>query len=330
MLTEDGDPTRAPRARQTLLVDEGAGAPLAAAAGDVAAGGQGYSARTQVATIVSYHVMANAGLVRRLLIGEIAELDAPAEGLYTRVTPEFREWLDGARAGSPIIAAIPSSEPATRMVGPALWFRNDPEALISTAAAMAAMETADGVSLVAAVAMAGAIAACSHVMSGWDLILGVSEVAAAAISLYEPREHRYAAFDAARRLPDMLVALRPKIGADFYTIAGAAAQLGVPDGVIPAIASIVLAANPLKDPVKTIEDAANNGGVDAGALTGAMVGARVGLRRWPWRVPNETWFAEIGRRLVSRERELRDLPVPYAVEERMQSAVRMHPRDEIA
>jgi hypothetical protein len=48
-----------------------------------------------------------------------------------------------------------------------------------------------------------------------------------------------------------------------------------------------------------------------------MVGGRVGLKAWPWVVPNSTWFAEIGRRLVSSNRETRDIPVPYQVEERL-------------
>ncbi len=58
------------------------------------------------------------------------------------------------------------------------------------------------------------------------------------------------------------------------------------------------------------------------------MGARSGLLRWPWRVPNDTWFAEIGRRLVIRNRELRDLPVPQAVEERMTMMIRTDASEE--
>jgi hypothetical protein len=68
-----------------------------------------------------------------------------------------------------------------------------------------------------------------------------------------------------------------------------------------------------------------SGGSETGAVTGAIVGARSGLRLWPWRVANETWFAEIGRRLVTRYREVRDLPIPYAVEERTKLSPRRVP-----
>jgi hypothetical protein len=45
-------------------------------------------------------------------------------------------------------------------------------------------------------------------------------------------------------------------------------------------------------------------------------------------VHNDTWFAEIGRRLVSRHAEIRDLPIPYAVEERMLMAARTKASEE--
>jgi hypothetical protein len=56
-------------------------------------------------------------------------------------------------------------------------------------------------------------------------------------------------------------------------------------------------------------------------MVGAIVGARSGLRLWPWVIPNDIWFAEIGRRMVSRNQETRDLPVPYSVEERITSGL---------
>ncbi len=81
--------------------------------------------------------------------------------------------------------------------------------------------------------------------------------------------------------------------------------------------AIVLASCPTVEPYRLIEVAASTGGSEMASMVGAMVGARVGLRLWPWVVPNNTWFAEIGRRLVTGDRETRDIPVPYQVEERL-------------
>ena len=50
-------------------------------------------------------------------------------------------------------------------------------------------------------------------------------------------------------------------------------------------------------------------------MAGAIVGARVGPHRWPWRVVNDLWFAELGRRLANQDGRFEDLPDAYAVEE---------------
>ncbi|MGA7270739.1 MAG: hypothetical protein WB239_06680, partial [Acidimicrobiia bacterium] len=67
----------------------------------------------------------------------------------------------------------------------------------------------------------------------------------------------------------------------------------------------------------TIAQAAEAGGSDLAALVGAVVGARVGVRVWPWSIPNDTWFVAIGQRLIAGSRDLADLPVPFAVEQRL-------------
>jgi hypothetical protein len=66
-----------------------------------------------------------------------------------------------------------------------------------------------------------------------------------------------------------------------------------------------------------VEQAARIGGSVLGAAVGAIVGARIGIRAWPWAFANDTWFAEIGRRLVGGPDETRDLPIPYAVEQHL-------------
>jgi hypothetical protein len=71
-----------------------------------------------------------------------------------------------------------------------------------------------------------------------------------------------------------------------------------------------------------IEQAARVGGSTLGAVVGGVIGARVGIRAWPWAFANDTWFAEIGRRLVRGPKEVSDLPIPYAVEQHLISGER--------
>jgi hypothetical protein len=71
-----------------------------------------------------------------------------------------------------------------------------------------------------------------------------------------------------------------------------------------------------------VEQAARIGGSALGAVVGAIVGARSGIRAWPWAFANDTWFAEMGRRLVRGPAEVQDLPIPYAVEHHLMSGER--------
>ena len=89
-----------------------------------------------------------------------------------------------------------------------------------------------------------------------------------------------------------------------------------------ALAALLLAA-PMNEVYHSpVEQAARVGGSVLGAAVGAMVGARVGILAWPWAFANDTWFAEIGRRLVRGPDEIRDLPIPYAVEQHLMSGAR--------
>jgi hypothetical protein len=71
-----------------------------------------------------------------------------------------------------------------------------------------------------------------------------------------------------------------------------------------------------------IEQAAKIGGSTLAAMVGGIVGARIGIRAWPWAFANDTWFAEIGRRLARGPQEVDDLPIPYAVEHHLISGER--------
>lgn len=314
--TGDPRPQRPTTALQSLLRDNGAGAPLAAAAADVAAHRTGYSARTQAGTVVAYHVIAHDGIDPAVLRHDLLELGRSGSSVYADPSPSFSAWLASVEAGIDAVGAAPSSEPATRMPPIAIWYREDPDALVAAAIEVARLENIDAASVAVAVAVAGAVAAATLVMSGRDLVLAAAETASR--GLVSMGSHRFEALAAASTLPRMIDSLRPMVGAPYLGVADAMSE--VPAGLRPALAGIVVAADTERDPVMAIEDAAVGGGPDAGVVAGAILGARVGLRRWPWRVPNDTWFAEIGRRLVVHERELRDLPIPYAVEQRIGGA----------
>jgi hypothetical protein len=319
-MTEDSAPQPVPgsTALQSLLVDEGAGVPLAAAAGDVAAGGPGYSARTQAATVVAYHVIGHDGVDPEVLERDLLELGRRATGVYSRPSGDFSAWLASAEAGAHVASGTPASEPASRVPALGVWFRSDADALVRASVETARLETLDASTVLVAAAACGAVAAATFAMSGWGLVLAARETAERALAVMEAERYRFAGYDRAVDLPAAIGTLRALVGKPFAEVT--AAMSDIHERLHPAVASIVVASDTRRDPVLVIEDAAARGGPDAGSITGAIIGARVGLRRWPWRVPNETWFAELGRRLVVHERELRDLPIPYAVEERMRNA----------
>ncbi len=312
--------SESPEALQSLVHDDGSGAILAAASGDVAGGVVigGYSAVTQVATVTTYHVMVNGAVDRSKLADELLVLDGKSPGTktYRRPSPAFREWLDAGHAGDVTASADRSSEPATRMSGLGLWFRQDPDGLVAAATAVGRLTHLDASSVAMGVAAAAAVAGSSHAMSGSDLLHGVAETVEVALHGMEAFEFRFSGMVEARAVPEHLRDLSRLISGDPTEMVRALSTDNGPEGLDRAMLGIGLGASMSAGAIRMIELAAMSGGSDVGAITGAIVGARVGLGRWPWRVPNETWFAEIGRRAAVQNGEVRDLPVPYAIEER--------------
>lgn len=297
--------------------------PLGAAAGDVAGGADpvGYSAITQVAIAITYHLLRHQTIHREPLMLDLAELDGGvlSSGAYRHPLPGLARWLVSLRGGQPLLSGEVSSEPAGGVAAIGVWFRRDPDQLVQAVIEASLVTDLDAGSAVAAAAVAGAVAGGCFAMSGLDLVRGAAETAERAASVVAATPDRFTGAGLAGAVPAMLRAHARVVreGPEAIVAVVKAAEVGPLE---PVLLGILLGGGP--EPVAAIEAAAVNGGSLAGSITGAVVGARVGLRRWPWKVPNETWFAELGRRLVDHVSEVRDLPVPFAVEIRMTEAAR--------
>lgn len=294
---------------------------LAAAAGDVAGGNSpvGYSAITQQATVVAYHVLRNDGVDRTLLGEEWKELGADAENpsVYRAPSDGFSTWLEASSRGEGAATVEPSSEPAARVYPVGVWFRRDPERLVGAAISAARVTHIDAATVVGAAAIAGAVAASSFAQVGRDLLQGSIELIERALGEIEKEDYLYSHVDDARRLSSKLREAASWVRSPGSDLLKRVTDEGRPTAAEAPLVAIVLASSPSIEPYRLIETAATLGGSELASMVGAMVGARVGLRLWPWVVPNNTWFAEIGRRLVNGNRETRDIPVPYQVEERL-------------
>jgi hypothetical protein len=324
----DGRPLRStPRAGMaggSLIVDEGAGGMLGLAIGDVAARRRGYGTGTQAATIVAYHLMEHGELVPPALLASLVELWETDGGVYADPSGWLEDYLRSAADGHLLTSAAPTVEPTAWAVPIGIWFRDDADALVDAAATLASMSTTDAASIASTVAVAGAVAAGAIAMSGWDFVLACAETAERAVGMLGGGVSNVAG---ASRVAGALRRMSRFVGKPPAVIAQ------VLDDVVPALHGPLVAIGSAADVAETapmiVESVARSHGPAGSAVTGAILGARLGLRRWPWRVPNETWFAEIGRRLVHREREYLDLPIPKAVEERVMSAEPVDPSKEI-
>jgi ADP-ribosylglycohydrolase len=316
----------------SLSVDDGAGALLASAAGDVAGGADptSYSAITQSATVLAYHLLTHDEVDRDAFARGLVELAGGEEGRFTyrMPSPAFEEWLKSSLRGNPTVSSLPSSEPAARCTPLGVFHRRNPEVLVASAINSARVTHLDAGSAVVAAAVAGAVAGSCFVQAGGDLVLGAAETAERALRAIEEEPYRFGDVGMAASVPRRLRELATVTSREPAGIVSAVCGEGRPDGTTGAILGIALGAAKLADPIKLIEAAAIRGGSEAGAVAGGIVGARSGLIRWPWRVHNDTWFAELGRRLVARNTEIRDLPIPYAVEERMLMAARTKASEE--
>lgn len=290
---------------------------LGVAVGD-AAGGDfdgGYAAATQQSLVVAYHLLRHGLFDREVMLAELVELDGDARdpSVLRQPSEHLREWLDTVHRGEPEYRSEPGLDPVVRVAPIGMWFRRRPDDLIEAALQSARVTHLDGPTAVMAAATAGAVAAACFAQNGRDMLMAVMDVAVRAAAMVEAEPLRYAHLD---QVGPTLGRIRASVNlAGLGTAELVAATGSDPVGV--TIAGLVLGTVISREPEQVLADAARMGGSPLGALVGGIVGARVGIRRWPWQIPNDTWFVALGQRLVEGRADLVDLPVPYAVEQRV-------------
>lgn len=307
----------------SLVAGEGNGFMLGVAAGDAAGGAWelGYSAVTEQVTVISYQLIEHRHLDPTIVIQRIRELDGSEDegNVYRSETPQFRAWLDRAAAGYAVPDDEPSIDGIARTVALGVAFRNDPKAMVDQAINLGRLFHQDAGSVAAGVISASAVAASCFGQTGRDLIAGVAEAVVPAIPdivVDVSGGDRLGALE--REFADLEDSVGVMSGQEALALMGDQPQ----DPIHQAMVGVLLAA-PMNDVYHSpVEQAARIGGSVLGAAVGAIVGARIGIRAWPWAFANDTWFAEIGRRLVGGPDETRDLPIPYAVEQHLMSGSR--------
>ena len=136
---------------------------LGMAAGDTAGGAWelGYSAYTEQATVIAYHLIEHGRLNPDTLVDAIRELDGAQEEdpVYRAVSPEFRVWLDRAAAGRPVPDTDASIDSGPRSVPLGVVNRKEPEKLRAEVFELGMLFHADAVTILGGGVVASAVAA---------------------------------------------------------------------------------------------------------------------------------------------------------------------------
>jgi ADP-ribosylglycohydrolase len=286
---------------------------LGLAAGDTAGGAweMGYSAVTEQAVVVAYELIEKRRIDIDSVRAAVRELDGSndEEPVYRAESPSFRKWLDRAARGEFEPASEPGIDGLPRAAVVGVAFRRDPSALVRETIALTHVFDRNPSSVAAALVAAAASAASCFAQSGRDLIAGVQEAVMPSIE----RLDGGGALGLGAELSELASRVGVVDGEEAVEVAGG----DVSDPLCAVKAGLLLAAPLNERPHLAIEQAARVGGSNLGAFAGALVGARVGIRAWPWPFANDTWFAELGRRLVRGPHTLDGLPIPYAVEQHL-------------
>jgi ADP-ribosylglycohydrolase len=311
----------------SLVFGEGDGAILGLAAGDTAGGAWelGYSAVTEQATVISYELIANGKLDQETLVERLLELDGAMdeEPVFRAESPEFRAWLDRAVMGTPTPDETPSLDPIGRSAPLGVAHRREPEVLSREVIRLNRLFHTDAGSILSGVAIASAVAASCFGQGGRDLLLGVAQSVQPAMEELGSSSAGLSGVDAIEGFDLAVKRLVEGYGIrgtrDALNFIGAGNSPGPLESIL---ACLLLTAHNTEKPHEPVAESAHIGGSNLGAAAGAILGSRIGIRAWPWAFANDTWFAEIGRRLVRGPQEIRDLPIPYAVEQHLISGAR--------
>lgn len=292
------------------------------AAADAASGASdgAYSAITQQAVVVAYHLFRHGAMDRDALARELAELDGDdvEPSVYRDLSPDVNKWLESYRTGNPELADGISLDPAVRAVPLGIWHRRNPTLLIESVLDSARVTHLNGPSAVLAAAVGGAVAGGCFAQNGRDLLMAVLEVAETTRRIIEADEIRYSHTGDIGEVVERLRLATSLVGEPIDSIAHELED----DTIGRASVALAMASSVSADPVARIETAARITGSHGAAIVGAVIGARIGPHRWPWDFPNDTWFVAIGERLVDGIADLAELPVPYAVEQRVSHPAR--------
>jgi hypothetical protein len=251
----------------------------------------------------------------------LRELDGSEDGeaVYRAETPSFRSWLDRAAAGRPVPEYEPCLDSVARAVPIGVTFSNDPRSVSWEALELGRLFDADAGSLTAGVISAASVAASCYGQAGRDLIAGVRETVFPVLEAIASEAENAARLES---LPDEFDRLIEATGVVDATAAMLVVGGDRSDPLQVMLAGLLLVAPATERHHLPIEQAARIGGSVLAAAVGGIMGARVGIRAWPWAFANDTWFAEIGRRVARGPDEVRDLPIPYAVEQHLMTGAR--------
>lgn len=293
--------------------NNGAGCLLGLAAGDQGSGAA-YGHHSQLAMLVAYELLRTGAIEEVSLRHAVGRLAGGRAGRSRiRGAPL---WLDGylMQEKTSGLGAGPhgGTDVATRCVAIGVWHRDDVPALVADSVRAAAATHTDRPSIEAAVALAGAVAALSHGQHGRDLVAGALEVAQMAGSRIDG-DPLFVGDSGS--IPAKLRRLVPLVGEPPSAIVARAEAER--DSLGSVLAGIVIGAPLLSDPFDLISSAAVLRRRDVEVVVSALVGTQVGIVRWPSSIANDTWFAEVGRRLAERTRGIGDLPDLFEVEDRL-------------
>jgi len=293
--------------------DSGAGVLLGLAAGDQGSGAA-YGHHGQLAMVVSYEMLRHGGVEQVRIRDALSRLTGGRSGRSrVRGAPPWLDlYLEQERAHGLGSGPHGGMDVATRAVPIGVWHRNHPAELVADAIRAANATHTDRPSLVTAAVLSGAIAGISHGQYGRDLVAGAWEVGRMA----EERVEGDPSFEGeATELLDTLKSLLSLVGGNPAAIVDQAQPER--QSLVSVMAAIAIGAPLRQDPFEVIPEVAQLRRRDIDIIVSAMVGARVGLVQWPSSVANDTWFAEIGRRLADREPLVDDLPDLFEVEDRL-------------